>query len=205
IGVNGFKNIGGNIKQFISLRYGQVEKSILQKCPYIKHATVKYLPPNKIMIQVEERTPVALIPYIGAFLLVDREGYILDTATGDEGILLPKIKGLNFTSYQIGQALNIENRDKFDELIILVDTLTQEDKNDNFKIVEKINTIDISDSNNLYLFIDSRIIVNLGSLDDLNYKIRSLHQIFFKNIGEGEKGFSDYTAGDYPVFIPGGG
>jgi len=201
-GVNGFKSIGGNYKHYISLSYGQAEKNIILRCPYIKEVSVRYSIPDNVIIQVVERNPIILLPYLGTFLLTDKDGCVVETIDDVEKSNLPQIKGIKFKGYEIGQPLKIENKESFKELIFLIDTLTQEDKNDNFKIVEIIDTIDISDSNNIYLFIDSRLVVNVGSLDELNYKMKSLKQIFFKNIGEEEKGFLDYTAGDYPVFIP---
>ncbi|NSW90510.1 MAG: FtsQ-type POTRA domain-containing protein [Firmicutes bacterium] len=201
-GTNGFKSIGGNLRNFLFLRYGQAEANILNKCPYIKNVTVKYILPDKVLIHVEEREPFVLIPYIGAFLLIDREGYVLKTVDYKEKFSLPLAKGVKFTNYEIGQALKIENKENFDKLIILIDTLTEEEKNDNFKLMDYIDTIDVSDINNIYLFVDSRLVVNYGDLYDLNYRIRAFKQIFYKNINKKEKGMLDFTVGDYPVFIP---
>mgnify|MGYP000949124890 CR=1 FL=1 len=201
-GVNGFTDIGGTYKHYISLRYGQAEKKIIGKCPYIEEVSVKYSVPSKVIIQVKERNPIVLIPYLGSYLLVDRNGYVVDIINSDNKFNLPNIKGIKFKEYEIGHCLKIENKESFEELIILIDTLTEEDKSDTFKIAEIIDTIDISDSNNIYFFIDSRLVVNIGGLDELNYKIKSLKQIYFKNISKEEKGFLDFTAGEHPVFIP---
>ncbi len=201
-GVNGFKNIGGDLKNFFFLRYGQAEADILNKYPYIKDAVVKYNLPNKVTIHIKEREPYVLIPYIGAYLVVDRDGYVLETINDKEKYSIPFIKGLKFTNYEIGQVLEIENIKHFEKLLILIDALTEEEKNDNFKLMNCIDTIDIGDINNIYMFIDSRLVVNIGDLHKLNYRIRALKQIFFKNIGRDEKGMLDFTAGDYPVFIP---
>lgn len=213
-GTNGFKNIGGGLRNFLYLRYGQAESNILRKFPYIKNVTVRYVLPDKVLIRVEEREPFVLIPYLGAFLLVDNEGYVLETLNqqGDEGedeeeeekeeAFLPVVKGLKFTGYQAGQALKMENKENFNMLIILLNALTEEEKNDNFKFMEQIDIIDVSDADNIRVYMDSRLVVNYGDLYDLSYRVKLSRQIIQKNIDDNAKGILDFTRGDYPVFMP---
>lgn len=201
-GTNGFKNIGGSLWNFICLRYGQVEANILRKFSYVKNVTVRYVLPNKVLIQVEEREPFVLIPYIGAFLLIDKEGYVLETLEGQEEASLPIAKGLDFVGYELGQALKIKNMENFDMLIILLNALTEEEKNDNFKLIDQIDIIDVSDAENICVFINSRLVVNYGDLYDLSYRIKMSKQIVHKSIDKNEKGILDFTKGDYPVFMP---
>jgi cell division protein FtsQ len=201
-GVNGFKNIGGNIRNFLSLRYGQAETSIINKCSYIKDVEVRYNFLNKVTIHIKERSPYMLVPYIGAYLIVDRYGYVLETIGEKDKHIIPFVKGLKFIGYEIGQTLEIENQDSFKKLIVLLDALTEEEKNDNFKLEDNVSVIDISDIENVHLLIDSRIIVNLGDLYDLDYRIRALKQIININIGKEEKGILDFTISEYPIFKP---
>lgn len=149
-----------------------------------------------------ERKPFVLIPYIGTFLVVDREGFVLETIDSKEKVSLPYVKGIKFSNYEIGQAVKIENIEYFEKLIILLDALTEEEKDDKFKLIDNIDTIDISDVNNIYMLIDSRLVVNIGDTFNLNYRIRTLKQILYKYIGNDETGMLDFTTGDYPVFIP---
>ncbi|NLC69696.1 MAG: hypothetical protein GX754_13150 [Clostridiaceae bacterium] len=144
-----------------------------------------------------------MIPYIGAFLVADREGYVLETVERQEDMPLPVVKGLDFTGYQVGQVLNMEYTDNFNMLIILLNALTEEEKNDNFKLVDQIDIIDVSDTDNIRVFVDSRLVVNYGDLYDISYRIKMSKQIIQKNIDKNEKGILDFTKGDYPVFIPG--
>jgi len=203
VGANGFKNINGSFKSLISLRFSNSELNIINKLPYIKDAKVKYLPPNKVLIEVKERNPIALVPYTEVMLVIDREAYVLEVTNSEsEENSLPVAKGLEFDNYQVGQTLKIENIKNFEKLIILLDALTEEEKSDNFKILNYITMIDISDIENVYIFVDSRLLVNYGDLSNLNYKIRAFKQIFFKNINLDEKGILDFTKGEYPVFIP---
>lgn len=202
IGQNGFRYIGGNFRNFIFLRYGQAELNILNSFPYIKDAVVRYILPNKVLISIEEREPYALVPYIGAFLLIDREGYVLEVTGEKEKFDMPYVKGLRFNNYEIGKALQITNKANFNKLIILIDALTEEEKNDNFKLMNYIDTIDVGDVNNIYLYIDSRLIVNYGDLQDINYRIKILKNIFHKSLTKEDRGLIDFTVGDNPVFIP---
>lgn len=201
-GVNGFKNIGGDLNKLFTLRLGQAEDNILANCSFVKSAIVRLKLPNKIVINIEEREPFILVPYIGAYLVIDRYKYVLETVEDILKYPIPLVKGLKFTSYRIGQAVNIESNKKFEKLLNLIDALTEEEKNDNFKLMNLIDLIDIENIDNICIFLDSRLVINIGDIYDLNYKIKTIDYIFSNNIGKDDKGMLDFTAGDYPIFMP---
>ena len=66
-------NIGENIFK-INMKKGEES---LKRLPYIKECKIKRKLPNEIIIEIEERKEVAIISYIGSFVYIDKEGYIL--------------------------------------------------------------------------------------------------------------------------------
>src|SRR5690606_26289646 len=48
IGENGFKQVGSSLEKIFSLRLGQAEENIINNCPYVKEATVKYIIPSTV-------------------------------------------------------------------------------------------------------------------------------------------------------------
>jgi len=202
VGSNGFRTIGSNLFNILTLRYGNAEKLILKTRPYVKEVKVKFLPPSKVKIDLIERNPVAVVPYYGTGLIIDDEGYILGTETAEERSSLPMIVGLKFENFELGQPIKLDDQLCLSQAFSVIKAVSESDKDDNFKIGEFIGSIDVSDKNKVCLFIDSRIVVNLGNLKDLDYRIRLLKQIFFKNIKDEDKGLLDFTTGENVVFIP---
>lgn len=202
VGSNGFKTIGSSLTNIFTLRYGNAEQSVLKYYPYVKDVKVRYIIPGKVRIEITERDPIAVVPYLGTSLIIDNEGYVLGTVKSTEKHNLPVVKGLRFEDFELGQALKVDNRESLDQVINVMKAVNSSDKEDRFKIKNLIKFIDASDKNRVCLFIDSRIVVNLGDLKDLDYRIRVLKQLFLKNFKKEDKGFLDFTTGENPVFMP---
>ncbi|MDP4092172.1 MAG: FtsQ-type POTRA domain-containing protein [Bacillota bacterium] len=200
-GKNAFKTIGNSFKGIFLFRYKDGENKILSSYPYIKSATIRLHLPGIFKIEIVERTPAFIIPYLGTNLLVDREQYVADAINKTENLHLPSLKGLEFNGYKPGQKLDIKNQEAFDLSVQLMNALEASDKNDAFKISKIVNYIDASDTGNIKIMLDSRILVNLGKLDDLNYRILFLREVYVKHIKKTDKGSLDFTSSN-PEFAP---
>lgn len=207
-GVNTFKILWKNIeeirdvKYFCLLRYGNAERNILKSHPYIKEVFVKLLIPNQISISISERSGVCILPYLGNYILMDKEGYILDTIDRPDKKGLPLLKGISFEGFELGQALNVKNPQSIEDTVGVLDAIEDSDKNDKFKIFDILKTIDVNDTKKIYLLLDDRIVVNIGDLKDISYKLNFLKQIYLKKISKEEKGLLDFSTGENPNFIP---
>jgi cell division protein FtsQ len=72
----------------------------LERLPWVAHATVMRLLPNRIRIAVTERTPVAFVRHGSQIGLVDANGVLLDMpqdAAGDPHYSFPVLTGLSVT------------------------------------------------------------------------------------------------------------
>jgi cell division protein FtsQ len=196
-----FKNIN-QIKNIFSLRYGKSEQNILKNYPYIKEALIKYKIPNEISINIIERTPVCVVPYLGNYLLMGGEGYIVDTIDNPDKSKLPLVKGISFDSFVLGQALKAKAPQTIKDTLALLEAIKDSDKQDKFDLIDGIKVIDVNDTNKVYIFVDNRIEVNLGDLNDLNYKLNFLKQIYFKKLSKEDKGLIDFSTGENPDFVP---
>ncbi len=75
----------------------------LERLPYIKEAKVNRKLPKSIIIHVEEREEVAIIPYIGAFVYIDEEGgNILSIKEKIDQETLPQIFGIELVDVAPG-------------------------------------------------------------------------------------------------------
>ncbi|HHX17829.1 MAG TPA: FtsQ-type POTRA domain-containing protein [Clostridium sp.] len=210
LGANWFRELAydSDIKGMLTFRSTKSENNILDRCSYVKEAVVRMVYPGKIKITITERDPVAVVPYISTSLIIDNEGFVVDVGDVEGKEILPVIQGLDVNGYSLGKmisAKNIKGIDAFNKIFNVIDFVQKTSKNGNYtnNLGQYISRVDVSDLDNVLIFLDSRINVNLGAYSQLDeYKIILLQEIFFNNIDENEKGYLDLTTGNNPTFIP---
>lgn len=201
-GVNGFRQVGSSPGNILMLRIGSAEKVIRQNCPYIKAVKVRYILPGTIMIDALERTAAAAVPFMGTSLLVDRDGFVLETLPPDTVQKLPAIKGLKFENYELGKKPEYLNPDAMQTAFRVLDEIKVLDGNESEKLHDAVDSVNVSDLSAVSFSLESRLRVNLGDMQDLNYKLSTTKAIFEKNIKKEDKGILDFTSGENPVFTP---
>ncbi len=200
-GVNGFKAIGRSMHDIFTLSYGNAEKAILDKYPYIKSAEVRFAVPDRIKITLREREPMAFISCEQGNIIIDDELYVLEMTGKNqpEGLLM--IKGLEFEGFEVGRALDIENKYNYDQALVLLNKVRESDDRNEFKLYGLISAVDASDAARLALLWDSRINANFGELEDVDFRINFFRYIVSKSLKKQDKGFLDLTI-ENPSFIP---
>ncbi|HHV59885.1 MAG TPA: FtsQ-type POTRA domain-containing protein [Clostridiaceae bacterium] len=197
-GDNGFQGIGANPGSIFSLRNTNAEKAILEKLPYIKDATVKFIMPDKVEIHVIDREPHMMVSCLGAYLLVDNESYVLESFKEPvEGY--PVVTGIDFSRYKLGQPLTCTNPDRLETAGKVINAIIESDKTERFKIYELVKSLDVEDVRNIRLFINGTLVANLGDIKDIGYKITFLKEAYFTSIKD-TKGILDFTIGGNPTF-----
>ena len=73
---------GGDIERNILRLSLDERKSDLEQIPWVKHATLMRLLPDRIRVAVEERTPIAFVRQGGHIGLVDADGVLLNLGSG---------------------------------------------------------------------------------------------------------------------------
>lgn len=201
-GENGFRQVGSSPGNILMLRVGSAEQAIRQGCPYIKTVKVRYVLPGTIVIDTLERTAAAAVPFMGTSLLVDKEGFVLETLSPDSIPETPYINGLKFESYELGKKPEYTNPEAVQAAFRLLDELQALDRNRPEKLYDSVDSVDVGDLSAISFSLQSRLKVKLGDMQDLNYKLSSTKTIFEKNIKKEDKGILDFTSGENPVFKP---
>lgn len=139
----------------------------LRNVDWVKDASIERLWPNRVLVQVTERTPVAFVTLGAAkFALIDEDGVILPPAP--DRFTLPVLAGVHVAD-PIAQ-----RRDRVHRMLRLTRELGKD--------TEKISEIDVSDPDNLKVTqpCDGRMVTLL--LGDHNYALR--YQNFLRNYSE---------------------
>ena len=156
----------------------KAKKKLLEN-PYVADVYIKRCYPNSINIDVKEKVPTFMIQFANSYIYVNNQGYMLEIST--EPIEVPVLLGIktDLSKVKPGNRLDMEDLKKFNVLIQIMD-ITK-----NFELEELITRIDITDSSDYIVYMDSEgKKIYLGDGVDLNTKILPLSKILEQTIGK---------------------
>lgn len=156
----------------------KVKKKLLEN-PYVADVYIKRNYPNNISIEVKEKVPTFMIQFANSYIYVNNQGYMLEIST--EPLNLPVLLGIktDLSNVKPGKRLDVEDLKKFNILIQIMD-ITK-----NFELNTLISRIDITDSSDYIVYMDSESKkIYLGDAIDLNTKILPLAEILNQTTGK---------------------
>lgn len=139
-------------------------KSIFQN-PYIKKIKINRALPNVINIDIIERKPLVLVPYVGSYLFVDQEGIVVEINSSIKDLKLPIINGLKFNTFKLGEEIMLEDKQQLEIMVRLINEIT------NTGINQEISEINTADILNIKLLTKNGIKINLGDASDIENKL----------------------------------
>ena len=182
----------------ISLSTLQVEQNIfkvytknlenkIKENPYIEKVTIHRKLPSTVEIKVTERVAQYAVDYMGKYAYINTQGYILELAENNQDMPIIQGASTNEEEFQLGNRLNNEDLNKLEDVIAIMDVMKQ------YKLNEKVTSIDISNKNEYIIYLaDEKKKVHIGDTSNLSNKI-----LYVQAIIEQEKG----TEGD--IFVNG--
>ena len=164
--------------------------------PYIKSAKVSRKLPSTLVITVKERKQMMALKYDDDYLLLDREGILLQKSHSKPKLTL--IEGNIITRIKLGEQLGTKNEEIINKSVSLIQMMEDSD----LYYVK----VDMSDLSNVKAYVYDTLIVK-GDYDTLmkNMENGKLHQVLDKlfedSIKRGTITFpDDETASFMPVF-----
>lgn len=136
--------------------------------PLIKNVKLIRKLPRTVLIKVEERTPVAILPHAGGFCQIDEQQVILRNIPTISNVELLLITGLEVENTNPGDLIPSEH---LGEALRLVQDLPP-------SLVERIAEINLSDPSTIYLYTMDGVQVNFGNADRVEEKIKLMAEIF---------------------------
>jgi len=160
--------------QLLSVFGGDVDRNLLtvplsgrraelEALPWVEHATVMRLLPNKVRVSIVERTPVAFVRQGGELGLVDAHGVLLDLspdAASDRSYSFPVVTGIAATDAAGTRAARMR--------LYLQFTADLDAGPD--KISKKLSEVDLTDPEDIKALIPDNgmdVLVHFGSEDFL--------------------------------------
>lgn len=131
--------------------------------PYVKPVSVEFKYPDNVLITIEERKEAARIEKDSAYVVIDREGWVLRFETDPAAASYPLVTGLPADTVLIGQQLGTRDVFKIGVLTRLLDALKTAG-------IEPV-TIDISLAADIVFTLGDGLAVELGDDTALGEKI----------------------------------
>ena len=200
IEINGSKKYSYHqIKKCTNLEVGQnifkhrsnlIVNRLKQKLTYVDDAKVQKNLPNKIQISVVDSVPKYLFVLKDKYFVVSKNFKILEIkeekfSDKTQFRELIKINGLSISDEDVGKFIT-QNNSKF----ILLKQLTNALSINKFYGIKQIN---LTNRNDIEIKYQNRMIILLGNIEQIDYKIKFAKHIIDKNIDKNEVGIIDAT------------
>lgn len=169
-------------------------KEYLERNPYIKKAEVKRKLPSTLVIEVEERTQLMALKYDDDYLILDREGILLQKSRSKPKLTL--IEGNVITKIKLGENLGTENEELLKKSISFVQMMADSDL-----YYVKVN---LSDARTARAYVYDTLLVR-GGYDILmdNMKNGRLHLVLDKLFSDSiRRGTITFTEDGTASFMP---
>lgn len=155
---------------------GIVAQVKIKQNGYIEEAKIKKILPNKIKIEVEERTKkFQILTNEGIYIYIDEQGYLLDYSLDKQELIT--ITGMEIT--EIGEKKRLEENDleKMEKILHIISESEQ------IQIRDQITQISTEDEYKIYLG-EKNITINLGDGNNINDKMLYVQAILKEEEGK---------------------
>lgn len=143
----------------------------VSKVAYVDSVKVRRVFPDKIKIVITESTESAYVSFAGNYIGIDHRGKILEVRQQSEQIGKPVVNGVNINNFTIGSFIDIEDDYKKKLLFELISAINDEN------LGENIHSIDITDTENIFLIMRNTITVKFGRYENIRYKTAYLKTV----------------------------
>ncbi len=177
------------------IRGRAAEKNITQLFPYVEEAKIKRRLPGTLIISVTEAEPAAQIPCEEGYWIISASCKLLELSPVRlDGVM--EVEGCVPVSPRAGEQLSAEDRAAAASLTKLIGALRASGAD------AGTQSVDLSRSYSITLQYGGRFTVELGTLENVDYKTEYLMRIV-EELDPGVTGRIDVSRGSQADFIPG--
>lgn len=182
-------------ERIFAVDLGAVADNVSQS-PFYRVEGVARLYPDRVRITVHERVPKAAALNLGAYLIMDEEGYVLEIRSDKGYAQCPMVEGLKITTYNVGQQVALSDAL---QLRAMGSVLTALDEQEAVALVSKIELDNVLD---IRLTTVDGYRVMLGDTDNLGAKLSWLKGSLASLRGEGMYGGTIYLSANNASYMP---
>ena len=155
--------------------------------PFVAKIDIDFVSKNEISVTVYEKSVAGCVEYMDGYVYFDKDGIVLESSQEIiEGV--PCIRGLNFTEWEMGKKLPIDNESKFKSILSITQLID--------KYGLDIDGIKFTAENEIILF-HVGITIELGKGDNLAIQMMNLGSILENLEGmEGTLYMKDFDSND---------
>ncbi|MFO7153538.1 MAG: FtsQ-type POTRA domain-containing protein [Caldicoprobacter oshimai] len=169
----------------------------IESNPLLKVLSIDFKYPNEIVINVEERKSVAAIPYLGSYVVIDVEGYVMEIHDNLEDMPYPLVQGLGLRGCTVGKPLSVADSYQMKALSRVLDEVYKQ------QLEEDISEIIIDDPDDIYIVSRNGTVIRLGQAIEVDKKLKWLRTPNFRQIDSaGVNGILDVSISNQAVFKP---
>lgn len=166
----------------------------LKHIPYVKDAEIDRKLPNKVVVTISERMPVAYVTFGNASMLLDEDGRLLEQV-GKKPKKLPVVIGISVKTLKVGENLRDRNVAKANAYTALYQKLEE------YNLASQTTEINVKDPNQVKCVLGGNKEVVFGDGYQLDYKMRML-QVAVEQLGSSEAGTITLTVEGKAIFTP---
>lgn len=161
----------------------------LSSMAFVDSVEVKRKLPSTVEINITESREVAYIYFIGNYVGIDENGKILEIKQSDADISLPVVVGTRLTEFGIGNHIKTDNGQNCDAMFKILKQISI------CGIGSRLKVIDVTDLNDIKFVTTADATVNIGTMDEIIYKISFLKKIL-EDSGDSRGAIIDITNTD---------
>lgn len=167
----------------------EIEEALLLEFPYLETVKVQRKFPPKVEIQVTQCVPQGAMIQGTQVGLITLEGKLLEKGEILVPPELPLIKGLDMSGVEPGEMLGGEDRPENQERLWMLEYFFEAADRIGFG---PITNVDVTDRLNIKMVYEARLVLELGSEADMEYKMIFLQEVI-RDLGPEDQARLDAT------------
>lgn len=175
------------------------EKRLLGELPYLRSVKITRSFPTTLKVTVQEEEVLGAVYTESGFAILSTTGKVLETQVLSLPEGVPRIVGLNSRTYDTGSYVR-ESQEKDAQILPQLQSLAVVSEQLKANHFSDITYYDVSDSLNIKVMAEDRLLLKLGTQNDMDYKLEFIRNVLdakekgdpeFKNVPE--EGVLDFS------------
>ena len=183
--------IGQNL---LTVSTDETEQRILDTLLYADAVTVKRKFPSTVIVTITPSSPAYNVSSGDSYYIASKYGRILDELSNPISGL-PIIEGMELTSKKPFERLACEDSELPKILYKIGESLSKYP-------LEGVISINLSDKYNITMNYENRVVIELGTSSDIDYKLNYSAQILSEKVKPNEEGYLIIHDGNEASFVP---